>query len=100
MPILHGDDVKVGADVILGVEKLGELSNREAITQRQGKITNEIRSISIEHGAFHDFTAQRVRPVEDKEGNVAFGGLLHAISHPCGVRVKPHAGGLNVKPEG
>ncbi len=99
MPILHGDDVKVGADMIFGVEELGELSNREAVTQRQGKITNEIRFVSVKHGAFYDFTAQRVRPVEDKERDVAFGGFLHAISHRCGVRVKPHAGVLNVKDE-
>src|SRR5260370_25688981 len=37
MPVFHGDDVKVGADVIFGVEKLGELANREAVTHRQRK---------------------------------------------------------------
>jgi len=97
MPVFHGDDVKVGADVIFGVEKLGELANREAVTHRQRKISDEICFVGVQHRPFHDFTAERIGTVENEESDLAFGGFLHAVSHRCRVRVKPDARVLNVE---
>ena len=99
MPVPHGDDVKVGADVIFGVEKLGELANREAVTHWQWKISDEICLVGVEHRAFHDFTAERIGTVENEESDLALGGFLHAVSHRCRVGVKPDAGVLNVEDE-
>src|SRR6266481_3673453 len=99
VPVFHGDDVKIGADVILGVEKLGELADRQAVPHRRWKISDEICFVGVEHRAFHDFTAERIGTVENEESDLAFGGFLHAISHRCRVRVKPDAGVLNVEDE-
>src|SRR5712664_34661 len=99
MPIPHGNDVKVGADVILGVEELGELANREAVAHRQWKIPDEICFVGVEHRSFHDFTAERIGPIEHEKSDVAFRGFLHAVSHRCRVRVESDAGVLNIEDE-
>src|SRR5258708_16514646 len=57
MPVFHGDDMEIDADVIFRVEELGELANREAVTHRQWEISDEICLVGVEHRAFHDFTA-------------------------------------------
>ncbi len=97
MPVFHGDDVEINADVIFGVEELGELAGREAVTHRQWKISDKICFVGVEHRAFHDFTAERIGTVEDEKSDVAFCGFLHAIAHRCRVRVEPDAGVLNVE---
>src|SRR5580704_14160990 len=35
MPVLHGDDVEFCPDVILEIEKLGQLADRKAVAHRQ-----------------------------------------------------------------
>src|SRR5882724_2606041 len=97
MPVLHGDDVQVGADVILGVEELRELSNGEPVAHRQWKIRHEISFVGVEHRAFHNLPAERIGAVQDKKSDVAFGGFLHAIGHRRGVRVEAHARILNIE---
>src|SRR5260370_4764900 len=99
MPVPLGNDVKVGAYVIVGVEELGELANREAVTHRQWKIRDGTCFVGVEHRSFHDFAAERIGPVEHEKSDVAFGGFLHAISHRCGVRVESDAGVLNIEDE-
>src|ERR1700674_1896558 len=99
MPVLHGDDVEVGADVVFGIEELGELANREPVSHGQRKIADETCFVGIKHRAFDDLSAQRIRTVQNKEGDVAFGGFFHAVSHRRRVGVEADAGVLNVEDE-
>jgi len=85
--------------VILGVEKLGELANREAIPDRQWKISDEICFVGVEHRPSTISPPSGFGTVEHEESDVAFGGFLHAISHRGRVGVKPDTGVLNVEDE-
>ena len=89
--------MQLGADVILGVEKLREFPDRQPVAHRQRKVRHEIGFVRIEHRSFDNFSAKKVRPVEDKEGDFAFRGFLHAITHRCRIRVEPHARVLNIE---
>jgi hypothetical protein len=97
MPVLHGDDVQVGADVVFAVEELRQLADREAVTHRQWKISDKTCFVGIEHRPFHNLTAERIGAVEDEKRDVSLGSCLHAICHCCRVRIEPHAGVLNVE---
>jgi len=97
MPVLHGDDVQIGSDVVFRVEELSEFADGEAIANRHRKIRGEGSLVRIEHRSFDDFAADWIGAVQNEERNVVLGGGLHAVGHRRRVRVKPHAGILNVE---
>ncbi len=97
VPVPHGDDMQVGADVIFGVEELREFANRQRVAHRQRKVRDEIRLVRVEHRPFDNFAAKGIRPVEHEESDISFCGLLHAIRHGHRVGVKPHARVLNIE---
>src|SRR3954468_371237 len=99
MPIFHGNDVEVGADVIFGIEELRQLADGEAITHGQRKVSDEAGLVAIEHGSFNNGAAERVGAVENVKSDFALGGFFHAVSHGGGVSVEAHAGVLNIENE-
>src|SRR6266581_9526854 len=97
MPVPHGNDVQVRPNVIFGVEELREFANRQRVAHRQRKVGDEIRLVRVEHRAFDNFSAERVRPVEHEESDISLRGFLHAIRHGHRVGVKPHARVLDIE---
>ncbi len=71
VPVFHGDDMKIHANVIFRVEELRELANRKAVTHRKRKIANEASLVSVKQRTFHDFAADGVGAVEHEESDVA-----------------------------
>jgi len=97
MPVFHGDHVELNIDVILRVQELGEFADGEAVAYRQRVIGDEGSFVRVEHGAFDDVSVQRVRAVENVEGDVAFRGFFHAVGHSGSVRIEADAGVLDVE---
>ena len=62
-PILHRNNVQIAIDMILGVEKLRQLSDSKAIAHRQRKVRRERDLVRIQHRPFDNITAHRIGPV-------------------------------------
>src|ERR1700674_2000782 len=99
MPILHGDDVEIGADVVFPVEELREFSDGEAIAHGKGKVTLETGCVPGEYRTLDDIAADGIGPVEKKKGDVELGGFFHAVRHGDRIREEAHAGVRKVEDE-
>ena len=97
MPVFHFDDVKIGVDVIFGVEELRKFADGEGVADGDGIVGDEAGFVRVENGAFDDVAGKRIGAIEDKEGDVVFRGFFHAVAHGGGVGVEANAGVLNVE---
>jgi len=99
MPVLHGQHMKVRADVIFDVEELRELANGESVPHGQGKISDEIRFVRVQHRALDNFTADRIGAIENEKRDAALGRFFHAIGHGRRVGIESDAGVLHIEDE-
>src|SRR5580692_10775334 len=96
-PVLHGDDVQVGADLIFGVEHLRQLAERHGISHGHREISDEGGAVPVEHRPCDDVATEWIWPVEHKEWNVPLRRFLQAIGHRRNKGVKASPGVLDVK---
>jgi hypothetical protein len=89
--------MKVGANVIFRVEKLGKLPDGKAIADGKRKISDEICFIGIEERTFDDIAGDGIGAVEDEEDDVALGGFFHAVRHRGGVGIEANTRVLNIE---
>ena len=58
---------------------------------------SKIRFVWIENRPFDNFSAERIRPVQYEERDIALRGFLHAITHGRGVGIEADTGILNIE---
>ena len=88
-PPRRRNDGQIHADPLLQVEQSGQLADRHAVPRGDGVHANERRVSGVQQGAFHDVTADRIRPIENDERDALARRGLHRQRH--GRHVRPGA---------
>ena len=96
-PVLHRDDGQVGVDLLLGIEQPRQLADRHAVPDwHRRQVAGEADRRLVERRALDLHAADRVRPVEHDDGDLAGGGLLQDVGHRRHVGVEARADVLQI----